>query len=294
MLVPVGLGAVAGLGLWCLLRAFLRPRQPLVDALAELSVARPDGMEENTDLDDATHRVAAWIMEVTNTNLRPLASELAVLERSDEVHLIQRMRTAAFYSVLPLFVWLITSLAGASIFHPALVVIAALVLAVAGWVMTDVQVRAGAQRRRAEFDSALVTYVSLVSILLSGGAGIQEALHESVAQGRGWPFLVIRRALTDSRVRGISPWESLNEHGRRLGLTRLVDLAATMELAGTSGAHVRQSLMTKAAAIRDHEIAAIEREATGRTTAMVGPTGLMMTGFVILVIYPAFQAVLDL
>ncbi len=294
MLVPVGLGAVAGLGLWCVLRAFLRPPQNLADALADLSTPRSPGLQENRDLDDAAHRLGAWIMEITNTNLRPLATDLAVLERSEEVHLIQRIRTAAFYAVLPVLAWFVTSLAGASVFHPALLAGASLVLAIAGWLMTDAQIRTRAQRRRAEFDTALVTYVALVSILLSGGAGIQEALHEAVAQGRGWPFLVIRRALTDSRVRGVSPWDSLNEHASRLGLASLVDLAATMELAGTSGAHVRQSLMAKAGAIRAHEIASIEREATGRTTAMVGPTGLMMSGFVVLVIYPAFQAVLDL
>ncbi|MCP5033245.1 MAG: hypothetical protein GY939_15705 [Actinomycetia bacterium] len=294
MLVPVALGAVAGVGLWCVLRAFLRPPQNLADALADLSTPRAPGPQENSDLDHAARRLAAWIMEVTNTNLRPLATDLAVLERSEEIHLIQRIRTAVFLAVLPLFVWFITSLAGAGVFHPALIVVASLMLAVGGWLMTDAQIRTQAQRRRAEFDTALVTYVALVSILLSGGAGIQEALHEAVAQGRGWPFLVIRRALTDSRVRGVSPWEALNEHGSRLGLSGLIDLAATMELAGTSGAHVRQSLMTKAGAIRAHEIANIEREATSRTTAMVGPTGLMMSGFVVLVIYPAFQAVLDL
>ena len=193
-----------------------------------------------------------------------------------------------------MLVWSVTYLAGTPVAGPAPLVVAAVALAVAGWFLTDAQVRAAAVKRRAEFDAALVTYVSLVSILLSGGAGIQEALHEAVDQGRGWSFLVLRRALTDSRVRGVSPWEALDEHGARLGLTGLVDLAATMELAGTSGAHVRDSLMTKANAIRAHEIAAIEREATGRTTAMVGPTGLMMTGFVVLVIYPAFQAVLNL
>ena len=52
--------------------------------------------------------------------------------------------------------------------------------------------------------------------------------------------------------------------------------------------------MTKAKALRTHQIAEIEREASGRTTAMAGPTGLMMAGFVVLLIYPALQAVLAL
>ena len=294
MFVPVTLGAIAGLGLWCLLRAFLRPIPPLQEALAELSRPRLSGSQEAGELDGMAQRAGAWIMASTNTNLRSLSTDLAVLERSEEVHLVQRMRTAGFYALLPMSVWLLTTLAGAGIFHPVLIALAAVLSAIAGWFFTDAQVRSRAEQRRAEFDAALVTYLSLVSILLSGGAGIQEALHEAVDQGRGWPFVVLRRALTDSRIRGVSPWAALDEHGSHLGLTGLVDLAATMELAGTSGAHVRDSLMTKARAIRAHQIAAIEREATSRTSAMVGPTGLMMTGFVVLIIYPAFQAVLDL
>jgi tight adherence protein C len=294
MFVPISLGALAGLGLWCLLRAFLRPTAPLDQALAALSKPSRGAGPGRADFDGYAHRVGAWIMSVTGSNLRSFAADLAVLERSEEVHLVQRMRTGAFYALLPWLVWLPTALAGALIVHPALIGLVSVAAAVVGWFTTDSQVRHRATRRRAEFDAALVTYVSLVSILLAGGAGIQQSLHDAVEQGRGWPFMVLRRSLTDARIRGLSPWESLNEHGAALGLDTLVDLAATMELAGTSGAHVRESLMTKAQAIRAHQVADIEREASGRTTAMAGPTGLMMIGFVVLIIYPAFQAILDI
>jgi Flp pilus assembly protein TadB len=226
--------------------------------------------------------------------LGSLSTDLAVLDRSEEVHLVQRMRTATFYGAFPLSVWAASTLAGARLLPPALAGLASVGLAIGGWLLTDSQVRSGARRRRVELDSALVTYLQLVSILLAGGAGIQQALHEAVDHGNGWPFQVLRRALTDARVRGISPWQAFDEHGSQLGSTSLVELAATMELAGSSGAHIRDSLMVKARALRSHQVAAIEREATSRTTAMTGPTGLMMAGFVILVIYPAFQAVLDL
>lgn len=294
MLLPITLGALAGLGLWCVFRAFYTPTPTLDEALAALSLPRRAETVTASEADTVSHRVGAWIMSVTNSNLRSLATDLRALERSEEVHLVQRMRTAGFYGAVPVLIWLVNWSIGIVLANPVAVVLVSLVASVLGWFATDAQVRARAARRRAEFDAALVTYMSLVSILLSGGAGIQEALHEAVDQGRGWPFMVLRRALTDSRVRGVSPWEALDEHGTRLGLDGLVDLAATMELAGTSGAHVRDSLLAKTQATRARQIAEIEREATGRTTAMVGPTGLMMIGFVVVVIYPAFQAVLDL
>lgn len=304
MLVPVACGLVLGLGLWCLLRAFLVPTTPLDRALAALGQPRRSG--SGTELgggagggvgavDDLAGRFGAWIMAVTGTDLRGLAPDLAVLERSQEHHLVQRMRTALLYGAFPLMVWAFTRLgAGIDPAHPALILVAALGAGVVGWFVTDAQVRGRARARRREFDGALVTYVSLVAVLLAGGAGIQQALTDAVDTGRGWAFLVLRRALTDARIRGVSPWEAFDEHGTRLGLTSLVDLAATMELGGTSGAHVRESLITKAKALRTHQLAALEREAAGRTSAMVGPTGLMLAGFVILLIYPAFQAILNL
>lgn len=290
----MALGALLGVGLWCIVRAFVQPPVPLHLALDRLSRRRHEPIPGTGDLDSVAQRMGAWILAVTNSDLRSLAADLAVLDRSEEVHLVQRIRTAGFYALVPVLCWFVSWSFSATVFQPWLVAIAVVVGGLSGWFVTDLQIRARAAERRREFDAALVTYLSLVSILLSGGAGVQEALHTAVDQGRGWPFVVLRRALTDSRVRGLSPWQTLDEHGHRLGLERLVDLAATMELAGTSGAHVRDSLITKAKAIRDHEAAEIERQATGRTTAMVGPTGLMMTGFVVLIIYPAFQAVLDL
>lgn len=296
MLVPVVLGAVAGLGLWCVVMAFTPRPERLGPALGRLADRRTSTRDTGpgSELDSLAHRLAARVMAVVGTDLRSLTTDLAVLERSEETHLIQRVKTGAFYAGLPPLVGLMTWIGGVTLFSPLVLVAASLILAGAGWILTDAQVRTGAVRRRAEFDGALVTYVSLVSILLAGGAGIQEALHEAVDQGRGWAFGVLRRALIDSRVRGVSPWTTFDEYGTDLGLRTLIDLAATMDLAGSSGAQVRDSLMTKAQAMRTHEIAAIERQATSRTSAMVGPTGLMMTGFVILVIYPAFRAVLDI
>ncbi|MEM7339423.1 MAG: type II secretion system F family protein [Actinomycetota bacterium] len=295
MIVAV-LGALFGVGLWCLVRALLVPPIPLGDALAHLERPR------RVDL-DRQHRVVAggsssvgrWIRSLTDVDLHTMEADLAVLERTDETHLLERVKTAAFYAVLPPVFWgIIIAITGTMVVSPPVLVVATVVAGAGGWLLTDAQVRTRAAARRREFDAALVTYLALVSILLAGGAGVQQALHDGVAQGRGWSFAVLRRALTDARVRGVSPWEAFDEHGSYLGLDGLVDLAATVELAGTSGAHVRQTLTTKARAIQAHQLAAIEREATARTSAMVGPTGLMLVGFVVLIIYPAFQAVLSI
>ncbi len=296
MLAPIVLALLGGFGVWCIARAFIRTTTPLGAALSSLAEPRwANAGDAPTGVEGQVHRLGGWIMAVTGTDMGDLKADLAVLDRTEEVHLIERLKTGGFWALVPvMFATFAFITTGQLIFTPSLIAVASVVALIVGWFLTDGQVRSQATERRKEFDSALTTYLGLVSILLAGGAGIQQALQDGVEQGEGWAFTVLRRALTDARVRGISPWEAMEETGERLGLEAMTDLSSTMELAGTSGAHVRESLMTKAKALRNHHITEIEREASGRTTAMAGPTGLMMAGFVVLLIYPALTAVLSL
>lgn len=296
MLTPIAFGLLFGLGMWCIARAVMPATRPLETALADLAEPRwADSDRGPAGVEGQAHRVGGWIMDVTGADMTDLRSDLAVLERSEALHLIERLRTGSFWAAVPLMFLLFGFIAtGTFIFSPTLAAIAAVVGLVLGWFGTDGQVKANAAGRRKEFDASLTTYLGLVSILLAGGAGIQQALQDAVDQGDGWSFTLLRRTLTDARVRGISPWIAMGEMGERLELDSMSDLSSTMELAGTSGAHIRESLMIKAKALRNHQITEIEREASGRTTAMAGPTGLMMAGFVVLLLYPALTAVLSL
>ena len=51
--------------------------------------------------------LALGIMELTGTTLAPLAAELEVLDRSEEHHLIQRVRTGLLYAAVPVTVWVV-------------------------------------------------------------------------------------------------------------------------------------------------------------------------------------------
>jgi len=291
VIYPMALGALAGLGLWCVLRGVIQPPPPLRVALGDLGKQRRRNVDR---LDGWSQRAGTWVMSVTGSDMGSLATDLALLDRSDAYHLVQRIQTACFYGAMPLMAWVLGQMVGVSLMPLGLVAPATLIGLVAGWVITDVQVKSKARSRRDEFDASLVTYLQLVSVLVSGGAGIQQALSDAAGVGDGWTFSLFMRLLGDARIRAVSPWESMDEYGVEFGLDSLIDLAATMELAGTSGAHVRESLLTKAKVLQSRQVAAIERGAAGRTTAMAGPTGLLMAGFVVLVIYPAMVAVLNL
>ncbi len=294
MIVPMLLGAVLGFGLWCLLRSLVVPTPMLGPALASLSVPRHDrSSSAASTFDGHAQRFGAWILAVTGTDMSGLQCDLAVVDRSEAEQLVQRIKTAVVYAALPTLLHLSPLLlTGSTVFPTGVILVAVLGGLAGGWYGTDAQIRSRAKVRRTEFESTLTTYLGLVSILLAAGAGTQQALQDAVEQGDGWAFGVLRRTLADARIRGISPWEAMGEQGERLNLDALRDLSSTMELAGNSGAHIRESLLTKARALRNHHLADIEREASSRTTAMAGPTGLLMAGFVVLLLYPALAAVL--
>ena len=296
--MPLSVGVIVGLGLLCIAKGLVPQRRTLHAALASLSEPRwPTSVSATAPgLDTYAYRIGSWIMRLFGADMQSLQTDLLILDRSEEVHLMERIRTSVFFvGTPPVLVLLLPYVFGGQLLvAPMLVVALSVLLGLAGWSFTDAQVRHRASARRDEFDSSLVTYLGLVSILTAAGSGINEALWSAVDQGVGWPFQVLRRTLSDARNRGISPWDAMEEHAERLELDSMAELAATMKLGGTSGAFIRDSVMTKARSLRVHQLAEIEQEANSRTAAMVGPTGLMMAGFVILLLYPAVVAVLNL
>ena len=66
-----------------------------------------------------------------------------------------------------------------------------------------------------------------------------------------------------------------------------------MKLAGEQGARVRLSLAAKAAALRGHQMAAIEADAQAATERMGLPTVVMFIAFIALLGYPAMQQIVN-
>ena len=61
-------------------------------------------------------------------------------------------------------------------------------------------------------------------------------------------------------------------------MAELSELAASMSLAGTEGARVRESLGVKATSLRDHALAEAEAEAQATTEKMALPVVLLFLG----------------
>ncbi len=173
-----------------------------------------------------------------------------------------------------------------------LALVAGLVLGAGGVVLPDLLLRSAAAARRRSFVHGLSAYLDLVGVLLAGAAGTETALVAAAASGDNWVFVEIRRALARAHTLQRSPWDALDELGDAIGVRELVELAASVRLAGVHGARIRSTLATRADALRRRRLDDAERAATAATEQMALPNVALFLGFLVLVGYPAIASIL--
>ncbi|MFD2414829.1 secretion system protein [Amycolatopsis pigmentata] len=294
MITPLIIGAGFGLGLWALAVWAIPPR-PGLGALLH----RPDAAAEAPAI--ATQERTGWAATLGKPFVAPLATlglpspslrrDLAITGRSIQTHLAGKSSLGIVGLLLPILVSL--ALYGLTMQLPWEVSLAiSLVGGVVGFFLPDFAVRRDAARRRGDFRLALSGYLNLVRVTLAGGAGVEGALNDAATVGRGWSFTQIRRALTVAKITRVTPWSALRALGEELDVRELVELSASVSLAGTEGAKVRASLQAKAAALRTRELADAEGDAQAATERMSVPVITLFLGFLLFIGYPAIAQVL--
>jgi Flp pilus assembly protein TadB len=154
----------------------------------------------------------------------------------------------------------------------------------------DLMNRARTRRRHARV--VIGSFVDLVVLSLAGGMGVESALLTGAQVSPDWASQRITRSLLTARESGQSSWAALSRLGEEIGVPELVELAATLQLAGTEGSRIRQSLSARAAALRRHEQADAEAASNATTERLFLPGALLLIGFLLFVGYPAFSRIL--
>ncbi|MEV6825606.1 type II secretion system F family protein [Amycolatopsis sp. NPDC051102] len=295
MITALILGAGLGLGLWALAVWAFPPRPALGAVLARSTAApapTPILATEGTGWAARLGRPFIAPLRALGLPGERLARDLTVTGRPAATHLAEKATLAIAGLLAPVLLQLLLTLAGLSL-GIEFPIIAGLVLAAAGFVLPDLQAKSDAAKLRTGFRHALSAYLDLVWITLAGGAGVDSALNDSVAIGRGWAFEQIRRALDTARLTRTTPWATLRQLGEELDVTELSELAASVSLAGTEGAKVRTSLAAKAGALRTHQITDAEGDAQAATERMSLPVMALFLGFLAFIAYPALTQVLN-
>jgi len=191
----------------------------------------------------------------------------------------------------PPVLWLLATMAGAQ--PPAAVAAAGILIwAPAAVALSVAGLARRADDRRRHFRVVVGSFVDLVVLSLAGGVGIDGALHTASQVSTDWAAQRMGRTLLAARDGGSTPWEALAGLGRALGVSELVELATTVQLAGTEGARIRESLTARSASLRRHEQADAESAANAMTERLFLPVALLLLGFLLFIGYPAFQRIL--
>lgn len=295
-------GAVTGLGMYALLRVFLRPR-PGVAAL----VARIDGgsraLRPHTatalELQRGLAGTARGTMEGLSDRLEATAAErgwqlgrvrtdLAVLNRTVGSYLATKIVLGLLFFLLAPLLYSTMRVVGVPLPGGA-PLLAALVFGAFGFFLPDLALKGEAARRRRDFRRVVGVFLDLVAMNLAGGRGLPEALLAAASISDHWAVIRIRQSLANARLMGNTPWQALGELGDELGLEELRDLAGALGLAADDGAKIRSSLSARAATLRRKEMAESEGEAGERSQSMLVAQLLICSAFLLFLAFPAVE-----
>jgi hypothetical protein len=220
-----------------------------------------------------------------------LRSALAVTG-SDPVQLAVRLVVTVGACLLgPVALWFLVTALGGGVSLGSAVLLAVVAVPV-GLTLSLAALSRRADERRRHFRVVIGSFVDLVVLSLAGGVGVDGALYSASQVTSDWAAQRLARALSAARDTGGAPWAALGSVGVELGIPELVELATTVQLAGTEGARIRQSLTARGESLRRHEQAEAESAANAMTERLFLPGALLLLGFLVFIGFPAVHRIL--
>ncbi|MGI5353014.1 type II secretion system F family protein [Streptomyces sp. CA-250714] len=295
MIIPI-LGALFGAGIIALTLGLRPPRVALTQVLATIETPAAAETTPSTEEGEWATRLgkrAVPLVRALGFPTDELRSDLAVCGTDVDAHLAGKATCAMAGLLTP---WMVAALftlgGGAQAGGWWMPLSGSLALAVLLFFTPDLTVRKQAEERRREMRHVLAVILDLTVIGLAGGAGVQQALAQAVAAPQGWAASKVRHALHVAELTRTNPWPHLADLGRTLGVTDLVELASTLDLAGSEGAKIRASLTAKARAMRRRRLSEADGTAQAATEQMSLPLVGLFAAFLLLIGYPALAHVL--
>lgn len=291
-------GAVSGAGILLLVVLLVPPAVQPAAALAAMDSQRlelrlrsdarrlnPEEREVPEWLDVLGYR-AATLLRRTGLDLGALQSDLAVLNRSLERHLVLSLLLGLAGLVGPLVLVGLAGLVGLLV-DTSIPLLACLLIGAGLGLLPTMRLRSEAEAARRDFRHVVGSFLDLVSMSLSAGRGVPEALDAASSLSDDPAMLRIRDTLTIARLRGQTPWNALGRLGDDLRIDELRDLASALALVAEDGAKIRESLSARAESMRTRELAIAEGEAGENSESMLVAQLVIAIGFIIFLVYPA-------
>ena len=187
LITGLTIGALLGLGVTLVARGLLAGPVPLTDALHRLTVDGSDHADASaSSLPMRAADALSTALERLGLSTSVQEVDLRVAERSREQHHVEKLAGAVAGLALPPVLTVVTRLGGVAT-PVAMAALASVALALAGYLLPDVLLKARAAERRRAFRYAFSSYLDLVTVILAAGTGVETALLDAAGALRRGP-----------------------------------------------------------------------------------------------------------
>lgn len=282
MIGAVVCGVLLCVGAWATLRGIFPVPTSLYRRLAASQDGGPQVVPGGDTSPSAFARVAMRFVTSVQGDLDQFRQDLAVAGISIEEFASDKLKAGALGAAI------VGGFLVATRFVGGLLLVIAVLLGFAGFYLSqDAELKRKAATRRREFVDALTAFIGLVSVSVAGGGGVLSAMNSAAALGDSWPLVRLRSLLDAAATKNQSPWVSLDELGEEFGIPALVELGASMSLAGQSGASISDSLASRAQSARGRELAQRLAEEERKSESLGIPVVVMLLAWMAFLGYPA-------
>lgn len=283
----LALGAAGGLGLLCVALA-LRPRPAPTEEEQVLAAARK---EQGRSPRDSLRRLVLRL-EQELRGKPSLLQDARMVGRSIESHVVAKLTGLIVGAALLGGGGYLVSLMGVDL-PPAILVIAAALGALGGWWLPDSLLKSEAEKERKHFQQVSESWLELAGQMVTAGSDTFAALVASASYSDQPVFITLRDALREAAARGEPPWTGLRRLADERRLRFLDPFCAALELAGTTGAGSRETILTQVEAARSKAMHEADAAAASSGEKMGAPLSLISGAFMILVGYPPMAGIMS-
>lgn len=290
------LGGGLGAALCLLVFALVPPRPAIAGKVGRWERARARQAEIGRGVEGWQGSTGRWLvvqLAARGLTFSRLRADLELNDSSLEKHLVRKVTYGLLGLLVPSMLTVLLLMGGITPPWTVPAVGGAVFGALMFW-LPDLSVRKDADHRRHELRRALACYLDLVSMSLSGGRGIPEALPTAARIGTGWAFELLRSTIDHARLVGDTPWKALADLGKRTGMQELQDLGGALILVAEDGSKVRQSLTARAGTQRKRQLAEAEGAAAKADQSMEMAQIVLVIGFLLFLGFPALVAVMGI
>ena len=177
---------------------------------------------------------------------------------------------------------------------PALILVAAAALgALGGWWLPDSILKTAAEKERVYFQQVTESWLELAGQLVTAGSDTFAALVTAASYSEQPVFKTLRDALRVSAARGEPPWSGLRRLADERRLRFLDPFCASLEMAGTTGAGSRETILSQVESARNKAMHEADAAAASAGEKMGAPLALIGGAFMMLMGYPPLAGIMD-